>query len=324
MSGVTEAPALTVIIVTWNCRDLALRCLATLGRCALPEAPEVIVVDNASTDGTAVAVTAAFPSVRVVANSRNLGFAAANNQALAEARGRFALLLNPDAFAEDQAALPAMLRVLDDDPRLAIAGCRLVHADGRHQVGDAGWRPGLGSLSWHALGLTQVFPRRLRGAFLVRPDALGPGPVTVDWICGACLMVRMEAVRQVGALDPRFFMYAEDVEWGCRMRSAGWGVVYLPSPRVLHLQGGTQAGGISTQWLDNLVGLHVALNGAGQLGLLRLALATGFGLRAGIYRAAALLPGRAASRDRTRAMWRDRARAMWAFARHAWHIEAKA
>jgi GT2 family glycosyltransferase len=322
MSGVAEAPglsavpALTVVIVTWNCRDLALRCLATLGRAALPEAPEVLVVDNASTDGSAAAIAAAFPAVRVIAQAENLGFAAANNLALAQARGRHALLLNPDAFAEDPAALPGLLRALDADPRLAIAGCRLLHADGRHQVGDAGWRPSLGSLSWHALGLTQIFPRRLHGAFLVRPDALGPGPVAVDWICGACLMVRMEAVRQVGALDPRFFMYAEDVEWGCRMRAAGWGVAYLPGLSVVHLQGGTQAGGISTRWLDNLVRLHVALNGARRFGLLRLALAIGFGLRAGLYRAAALLPGRAALRER--------ARAMWAFARHAWRIEARA
>lgn len=316
MSDGTEAPALTVIIVTWNCRALALRCLATLARSALAEPPEVIVVDNASSDGTAAAIAATFPRVRVVANDQNRGFAAANNQALAEASGRHALLLNPDAFAEDPAALPALLRLLDDNPRLAIAGCRLVHADGRHQVGDAGWRPGLGSLSWHALGLTQVFPGRLRGAFLVRPDALGPGPVAVDWICGACLMVRMAAVRQVGALDPRFFLYAEDVEWGCRMRAAGWGVAYLPGPRVLHIQGGTQAAGVSTRWLDNLVRLHVALNGAGRLGLLRLALAAGFGLRAALYRGASLLPGRPAMRGR--------AHAMWTYARHAWRMDAKA
>ncbi|WP_431284852.1 glycosyltransferase family 2 protein [Humitalea sp. 24SJ18S-53] len=307
-----DIPAVTVVIVTWNCRDLALRCLRELAAADLPGGREVIVVDNASADGTAAALAQAFPDVRVIANTANTGFAAANNQALALARGRYALLLNPDAFPTAADSLASLVACLDADQRLAAAGCRLVHEDGRHQVGDAGWRPGFWSLSLHALGLTQVLPRRLRGVFLVRPDALGPGPVGVDWICGACMLVRMDAVRQVGGLDAGFFMYAEDVEWGCRLRAAGLGVAYLPRSRVLHLQGGTQGGVASTRWLDNLVRLHCVLNGRGSLPLLRPVLATGFALRALAYRLVALRPGGAAARGR--------ARVMWQFARHAWRL----
>jgi GT2 family glycosyltransferase len=184
-----------------------------------------------------------------------------------------------------------------------------VHADGRHQVGDAGWRPSFASLALHALGLTQLLPRRLHGVYLVRPDALGAGPVAADWICGACLLVRSAAVRQAGGLDPAYFMYAEDVEWGCRMRRAGLRLAYLPAVRVTHLQGGTQASGgpVSTRWLDNLVRLHCTLNGAGTLPLLRPVLAAGFALRALAYRAA----GMAA-----------RARLMAAYARHSWRLSA--
>ncbi len=312
MNRAGSDPAVTVIIVTWNCRDLALRCLRELAAADLPGGREVIVVDNASADGVVAAVAAAFPDVRVIANSANTGFAAANNQALAEARGRYALLLNPDAFPTAPDSLAALLACLDADPHLAAAGCRLIHQDGRHQVGDAGWRPCFTSLSLHALGLTQLLPKRLHGVFLVRPDALGPGPVAVDWICGACLLVRMDAVRAVGALDAGFFMYAEDVEWGCRLRTAGFGVAYLPRTRVLHLQGGTQGDGASTRWLDNLVRLHCLLNGGGDLWLLRPVLAAGFALRAAAYRIAALRPGGGASRDR--------AGAMWQFARHAWRL----
>ncbi len=316
MTAAGTDPAVTVIIVTWNCRDLALRCLRELAAADLPGGREVILVDNASADGTPAAVAAAFPDVRVIANTDNTGFAAANNQALAEARGRYALLLNPDAFPTAPDSLAALVACLDADPRAAIAGCRLIHEDGRHQVGDAGWRPGFASLALHALGLTQLFPRRLHGVFLVRPDALGPGPVAVDWICGACLLVRMAAVRQAGALDASFFMYAEDVEWGCRMRAAGFGIAYLPHTRVLHLQGGTQVasqgGAVSTRWLDNLVRLHCALNGGGDLWLLRPVLAAGFALRAAAYRIAALRPGGAAARGQ--------ARRMWHVARHAWRL----
>jgi GT2 family glycosyltransferase len=307
-----DDPAVSVIIVTWNCRDLALRCLGQLGTADLPGGREIILVDNASADGTVAAVATAFPDVRIIAKTTNAGFAAANNEALAQVRGRYALLLNPDAFATAADSLASLVACLEADPNLAAAGCRLVYEDGRHQVGDAGWRPSFASLSLHALGITQFLPRRVHGVFLVRPDALGPGPIAVDWVCGACMLVRVTAMRRVGGFDPRFFMYAEDVEWGCRLRAAGFGVAYLPHTRVLHLQGGTQGGSASTRWLDNLVWLHCTLNGEGSLGLLRPVLAGGFALRAAAYRLLALRQGGAAARDRARTMWR--------FARHAWRL----
>ncbi|BDG73481.1 glycosyltransferase family 2 protein [Roseomonas fluvialis] len=308
-----RAVVLSVVIVTWNCRALVLDCLAALFASELPAQTEVIVVDNASADGTAAAVAVAFPEVLLIANHENAGFAAGNNLGFAVARGQTILLLNPDAFPAAPDSLMALWRFLEANAGYAAAGPRLLHEDGRHQVGDAGWRPGFISLALHALGLSQLLPRHLHGVFLVRPDRLGAGPVPVDWICGACMMVRADAVRQVGGLDANFFMYAEDVEWGCRMRRAGLRLGYLPQVRVRHLQGGTQVGRAApTRWLDNLVRLHCSLNGPGALPLLRPILAAGFALRALAYGALAFLRG-----DRGRA---TQAATMWAFARHAWGL----
>ncbi len=309
-----QVVALSVVIVTWNCRALALECLAALFACKLPPRTEVIVVDNASTDGTASAVAVAFPEVRLLANPTNAGFAGGNNIGFSMARGRTILLLNPDAFPAASDSVMALWRFLEANAGYAAAGPRLLHQDGRHQVGDAGWRPGFISLALHALGASQLLPRHLHGVFLVRPDRLGAGPIQVDWICGACMMVRADVVRRVGGLDAKFFMYAEDVEWGCRMRRAGLRLGYLPQVRVRHLQGGTQSGRAApTRWLDNLVRLHCSLNGPRSLPLLRPVLAVGFALRALVYAAAALLPG-----DRGRS---TQAATMWAFARHAWGLQ---
>lgn len=309
--------ALSVIIVTWNCRALVLDCLAALLAAELPEPAEIILVDNASADGTAEAVAAAHPAVRVIASPTNAGFAGGNNLGFAAARGRTLLLLNPDAFPAAPDSLIALWRFLETHPDHAAAGPRLLHGDGRHQVGDAGWRPGFATLALHALGVTQLLPRHARGVFLIRPDRLGAGPVPVDWLCGACLMIRAEAVRRIGGLDERFFLYGEDVEWGCRMRQAGLRLAYLPGVMVRHLQGGTQAGGaVSTRWLDSLVRLHCDLNGTATLPLLRPVLAAGFALRALAYRIAALRPGQDAKARQ--------AAAMWVFARHAWGMHPDA
>ncbi|HEY0420568.1 MAG TPA: glycosyltransferase family 2 protein, partial [Acetobacteraceae bacterium] len=300
-----DAPLLSIIVVTWNCRDLALRCLDEIAASRIGAPYEVLVVDNASADGTAAAVAAAHPAVRLTVNAENLGYARANNQAIAEAAGAFLLLLNPDAFPTGADEFAAMLSFLRAHGEYAALGCQLVHPDGRHQVGDAGFRPTPRHVAAHGLGLTRLMPGA-RGLFVTRlPDAV----MDVDWVCGACLLVRAEVVRQVGGLDDRFFLYAEDVEWGCRMRARGHRIGYLPGVRMLHIQGGTQAGA-SPRWLDSLGQLYARMNGGRRWGVFRWSLAAGFAMRAAAYRAASLLPGR----DSLAA----RGRVMGLYARHVW------
>jgi len=310
--GSDTDPMVTIIVVTWNCRALALRCLTEIANSRIGATHEVIVVDNASADGTANAIADAFPDVRLIRSPDNLGFAKANNLAIRRAAGRYLLLLNPDAFPTTPDTLADLLRFLREHDSYAAAGCRLVHADGRHQVGDAGYRPSPLNVAIHGLGLSQLMPPG-HGLFVVRPDAGGAGAFDVDWICGACLLVRADVVRDTGPLDEGYFMYAEDVEFGCRLRDHGHRIAYLPGVRVLHLQGGTQAGsGASVAWIDSLAHLYARMNHGRYWAVFRLSMTLGFLMRAGAYRLGGLIPGRGQLATRANAMAR--------YARHTWGI----
>ncbi len=302
-----EAPAdhdveLSVVVVTWNCRDLALRCLRTIVPAVARISHEILVIDNASSDGTLDAVAASFPMVQTILSPSNVGFAAANNVALAQARGRYWLLLNPDAFPAGADMVADLLGFMVANPDVGAAAPRLRYADGRHQVGDAGFAPTLGTVAVHALSLMRL-STRLRGVFLTGTRL--KQPLDVDWLCGACLMVRADAVRQVGPLDESFFMYGEDIEWGCRMRDHGWRVVYLPSLEATHLVGGTQNTGeasMSTRWLDGLSEVYRRRNGSGGMVAFCITLAIGYGCRALLYWAISLMPGGRPRVTRARSM----------------------
>ncbi len=227
-------PDLSVIIVNWNVRDLLRRCLhsilANLPTCSL----EVIVVDNASTDGSMEMVRTEFPQVRLIANPGNRGFTAANNQGLAVARGRYVLLLNPDTEVVGD-ALETMVAFADAHPDVGVVGPQLLNPDGTVQSSRRRF-PTLATALFESTWLQPCAPRRLLVHYYVldRPD---DEVQDVDWVTGAALMARREAVEQVGPLDEGFFMYSEELDWCRRFRAAGWRVVYLPTARVIHYEG---------------------------------------------------------------------------------------
>lgn len=311
---VPGTPDVSIIVVTWNCAELALRCLTDVYASRFTRSIEVIVVDNASVDGTPDRIATVFPAVRLIVNGTNVGFARANNQAMRVAAGRTLILLNPDAFPSTPSTFQALLQAAESGG-FAILGCRLIYPDGRHQVGDAGWRPTPWHVVVHSLGLSQLWPGA-HGVFLVRPPATG-APIDVDWVCGACLLVTAEAVRLHGGFDESFFMYAEDVEFGCRLRRCGLRVGYLPSQAVIHLQGGTAAdpASVSTRWLDSLAAVYRTMNGGRYWFIFRAATTTGFLMRAAAYRALSWLPKRQGLNNN--------ARVMAHFARHAWQLTPK-
>lgn len=294
-------PRLAIIVVTWNCRALALDCVRQAAASRVPGGIEIVVVDNASSDGTAEAVQAAFRDVTVLRNQDNLGFAAANNQAIRATAAPFVLLVNPDAFPTTPDTFANMLTCLERDPRLAAVGARLVYPDGRHQAGDAGYRPTLATIAAWSFCLHRWLP----GLMVIgRPRA----PVQdVDWVCGAAMLVRRAAIEDAGPLDERFFMYAEDVEWGCRFRRAGWRIGYVHAQLVIHLQGGTQSKAVRGDWLHRLGELYRAQSGARHWEAFCGLLCLGFGLRALAYGPVA--PAKA--------------RAMFIYARHAWRMRRR-
>lgn len=231
---------LSVIIVNWNVRDLLRRCLCSLlvARCSQATGPqppatsiEVIVVDNGSTDGSPQMVREAFPQVRLIANAENRGFPAANNQGIEVAQGRYFLLLNPDTEVVGD-ALATMVAFADAHPDVGVVGPRLLNPDGSVQSSRRRF-PTLATAFFESTWLQPRAPRRLLTRYYVldRPD---DEIQDVDWVTGAALMARREAVEQVGLLDEGFFMYSEELDWCRRFRQAGWRVVYLPAARIVH------------------------------------------------------------------------------------------
>ncbi len=217
-------PDLAIVIVNWNTRQLLLDCLATLPSATANLRVATWVVDNGSHDGSVAAVQAAFPAMHVIANQDNRGFARANNQAIAASHGRHVLLLNSDTLARP-GALTTLVNFLDANPSVAMVGPCLRNADGSVQRSYASFPSLRSELTGRNLRQRKPFP------------AAGIEAYAVDWIGGACLLVRREALQSFGLLDERYFMYTEETDWCFRARRAGWEVCYLPEAEVVHLGG---------------------------------------------------------------------------------------
>jgi N-acetylglucosaminyl-diphospho-decaprenol L-rhamnosyltransferase len=211
-------PDVTIAIVNANSRDLLLACLESLAEVDA----DVVVLDNASEDGSAAAVAAQFPRVRVIEQHRRAGFGENNNVIVRATSGRYVYLLNPDTTSENW-ALEEMVAHLDAHPRVAAVGPRLVYADGRPQ--DSAYRfptpaaAALGLLTLARAGIVQSGGSVVRG---------------VDWATAAALLVRREAIEQIGLFDEGFFMYSEETDLCLRLRRAGWEIEYFPAVTVVH------------------------------------------------------------------------------------------
>lgn len=273
-------PNLSVIVVSYNTREMTLDCLRALDADvrSLRLSAEVFVVDNASRDGSPAAIRAAFPGVRVIENSTNAGFGAANNLAMNVARGRHLLLLNSDAFVRP-GAVANLVAYLDGHADVGVVGPRLLNADGSLQVSCFPF-PSPARAWLENLWLPKLFPRHEQIADYRR----WPHDVErrVDWVVGACMLVRREVYQQVGGFDERFFMYAEETDWQQRIRSAGWGIAFTPASEVTHLggaSGSAESAKISRSFFVSLDRYELKHHGLGGLVLLRMAMLAGALLR---------------------------------------------
>jgi N-acetylglucosaminyl-diphospho-decaprenol L-rhamnosyltransferase len=225
---------LSIVIVNWNTVSLLAQSLDSIAQTVRNLDVEIIVVDNASTDGSQAMLRERFPHARLVQNDENVGFARANNQGMAASRGRYALLLNSDALLMDGAA-EALLTLADQEQRAGIVGARLLNVDGSFQASHTPF-PDL----WQEFLILSGLGRLFYGCWY---PSRGPeeykGPQVVDYVQGACLLVRREAFEAAGGLDESYFMYAEEVDWCYTLREKGWQVWYQPSAKVIHLGGGS-------------------------------------------------------------------------------------
>lgn len=280
-----EALKLSVIVVNWNMGKLLGCCLDSLFSQDLPATFEVIVVDNASSDRSVEMVRQQFPQVTLMVNQENLGFTRANNRAIERASGEYVLLLNPDTIIPDSGTLTHWLAFMDEHREAGASGCRLVFPDGSRQVGDAGFRPTLGSVASYALFLSRISPF-FKGIYLNYHHLVAP--CEVDWVCGADFLVRRSIIADVGSMDEDIFMYADDIEWGCRIRASGYKVYYLPMITIIHYQGATgeaamEKGNPSFVWFDNLRSLYGLYHKGQQIVLFDILFSINFLLRGVLY-----------------------------------------
>lgn len=239
---------LAIVILNYNTVALLRECLRSLQASRHDLRTAVIVVDNASSDGSAAMVCTEFPAVQLIVNAANIGYSAGNNVALrslgfgqgtaraeAATRPRYALLLNPDTIVPP-GALTAMVRFMDEHPTIGVAGPRVRRPDGSLDRACRRSYPTPQVSFYRMIGLSRLFPKSRRfNAYNLEylpEDAVHP----VDAVVGAYMQVRGAAICEVGLLDERFFMYGEDIDWAKRIKDAGWEVWYNGAVEITHVK----------------------------------------------------------------------------------------
>jgi N-acetylglucosaminyl-diphospho-decaprenol L-rhamnosyltransferase len=225
-------PDVSVVVVTYQSADVVEACLRSVDRVGV--STQIVVIDNASDDGSAELVAASFPHAVLVKNKDNVGFARAVNQAIGLCRGRATLLLNPDTEIED-GSVELLLAALDGDSALGAVGPLVTQPSGRRRVLEAGRQLTTWRMFTHATGLSRLSARvpLIEGSYLLR-GVHDNHPRDVGWISGACMLVRTDIMLSLGGLNERWFMYAEDFELCLRITRAGWRLRHLPAARVSH------------------------------------------------------------------------------------------
>ena len=224
-------PDLSVVIVNWNTIDMLRDVLASVFDTCGTITMQMIVIDNASNDGSADMVTEEFPKVQLIHNSKNRGFAAANNQGFELAKGRHILLLNSDTIVLGD-VLVASVRYLDKHKDVGAMGCRVLNTDRSTQRTCAMW-PSVTNLALQTSGLWRLPPKKIFGRYLMlewKRDSERP----VDSISGCYLMLRREVLEEVGRLDETFFFFGEETDWCRRMRDTGWRLMFAPVGEIVH------------------------------------------------------------------------------------------
>jgi GT2 family glycosyltransferase len=226
---------LSIVIVSYNTRDLTCECLKSVKRHAGDISYEVLVVDNASTDGSPDMVAEEFPWVKLTRLSANSGFAGGNIPGMKAALGRYILLLNSDAFLSE-GALQKTISFMDRHQKIGILGCRLTNPDGSLQP-SARMLPSPLNKILQMTGLAAHFPK---SRFFGRVDLTWwdhSVPHNVGWVVGAFFLIRRETMEEIGVLDNRYFLYFEEVDYCLTAKRAGWEVVFYPYAYVVHLCG---------------------------------------------------------------------------------------
>jgi len=224
---------LTISIVSYNVRWLLAECLDSIVACTKGISYEIVVVDNGSDDGTLEMLRQSYPRVRVIANQRNLGFAAAQNIGLRSGRGRYLYALDSDTYIKAD-TFTAMVRFMDEHPEAGAAGARLLSPDGTRQYSRRNFPPSLWPIIYRGTFLKRILPSSRSVTYYEMSDWVFDVPKEVDWLYGGNIILRRQAIREIGLFDERFFMYFEEVDICRRAWMGHWRVVYDPAARFTH------------------------------------------------------------------------------------------
>jgi GT2 family glycosyltransferase len=227
------SPDLSVIIVNWNTRDILRNCLTSVEKHLETVRHEIIVVDNASSDGSVEMMEKEFPRLRLIRNTENVGFACANNQAMRVARGRWFLLLNSDTLLIDD-SVGRLFAHVQTEPRLGIAHCRLMMSDRRQQYTTYRF-PSIKLAIFEDFALYRLVSREKRGEILLGGYWEQTEERDVDWVAGSFMLLPRQVFVETGGFSEAFFMYGEDMEWCYRIRDRGWRIRYYPDASAVHL-----------------------------------------------------------------------------------------
>ncbi|SCW85475.1 hypothetical protein SAMN04487970_10724 [Paenibacillus tianmuensis] len=227
---------LSIIILNYNTRELTLNCLKSIYLSETTYTYEVILIDNNSMDNSVEAIREAFPNVHLICNDENVGYSKANNQGMRLAKGRYVLLLNSDTVIQPD-TLHIMIQFMDRHENIGAAGCKVVLPDGTLDKACRRGFPTPSASFYYAFGFSRLFPDnpKFNQYQLTHLDQDKDYPV--DCLVGAFMMVRKEAIDQVGMLDEQFFMYGEDIDWCYRIKQGGWNIYYYPYTQIIHYKG---------------------------------------------------------------------------------------
>ncbi len=225
-----RAPYISFIIVNFNTEDLLANCLNSIKDTVKGYPFETFVVDNGSTYRNLEIVKRRFPDVKIIENRGNIGFSRANNMALKRMNGKYAVLLNPDTLLKDK-AIEIIVKFMDENVDVGICGGQLLNPDGLRQNSIANI-PDLATELTNKSLLRRLFPERYKGK-----EQYFAGPVEVQTLIGACMVIRKEGINDVGLMDEDYFIYLEETDWCLMFRKNGWKIFYHPSAEIYHYQG---------------------------------------------------------------------------------------
>jgi len=235
----SKAPTITISIVSYNSLNFLRECLDSILKDPPALEYEIIVVDNASCDGTVEFVRKNYPEITLISNSRNIGFAAANNRAIEKSNSKYILLMNSDCRVYKK-SLDNLVEFMEKNPGVGITGPKIVNSDGTIQLSCRRF-PSLLNAAAHTI-LADIFPHNPFSKKYKLADICRDNTFKVDWVSGSCMIIRKKSLEDTGVLDEKYFMYVEDLDICYRMWQKNWEVYYYPKALIMHHVAGSSSG----------------------------------------------------------------------------------